>query len=35
MNAIYTIVTVVAGLRQALVLCLVKGRAFTVANGRG
>ena len=35
MNSCFAIVTVVVGLLQALVLCLVEGRAFTVANGCG
>ncbi|MBU4286299.1 MAG: hypothetical protein KKD76_05260, partial [Verrucomicrobia bacterium] len=35
MNSCFVIVTVVVGLLPALVLCLVEGRAFTVANGRG
>jgi len=35
MNGCFVIVKVVGGLLRALVLCLVEGRAFTVANGRG
>ncbi len=35
MNSFFVIATVIGGLCKALVLCLVEGRAFTVANGRG
>ena len=35
MNSHFVIVTVVVGLLRALVLRLVEGRAFTVANGYG
>ncbi len=35
MRNFLAIVSVVVGLLQALVLCLVEGRAFTVANGCG
>src|SRR5450759_3664756 len=31
----FAIASVVVGLLQALVVCLVEGRAFTVANGYG